>query len=214
MDFIATEIQDYAEEHTLQESEALQKINRNTHLQVLKPRMLSGHLQGRYLSMLSHLVSPKFILEIGTFTGYSAVCLAEGLAENGKVVSLEVNEEYALRAIENIKSAGFESKIEVVVGNALDSIEEINEEIDFVFIDADKANYLNYFQKVLPKVRKGGLILADNVLWSGKVVGWHKKHDDKDTLAIKEFNDVVHQDDRVENVLLPIRDGLMMLRKK
>ena len=214
MDFIATEIQDYSHQHTSQESESLQKINRKTHLEVLKPRMLSGHLQGRYLSMLSHLVRPQFILEIGTFTGYSAVCLAEGLAENGKLISLEVNEEYAIRAVENIKLAGFESKIQVLVGNALDSIDKIEEEIDFVFIDADKANYLNYFLKVLPKVKKGGLILADNVLWSGKVVGWHKKNDDKDTLAIKEFNDVVHQDERVENVLLPIRDGLMMLRKK
>lgn len=213
MDFIAETIQAYSEVHTEQESELLKKLNRETNLKVGQPRMLSGHLQGRMLSFLSKLVQPEFILEIGTYTGYSAICLAEGLKPQGKLITIDPNEETNLFAKKYFESSPFSKQIELVKAQALDIIPKIDEAIDLVFIDADKKNYLNYYKAVIDKVRSGGLIIADNVLWSGKVLEDVTKMD-VDTKLIHEFNQFVNKDERVENLLLPVRDGLMLLRKK
>lgn len=212
MNFLPEEIDEYAVAHTSKESELLYKLNRETNIKVLQPRMLSGHLQGRVLSMFSHMIKPNFILEIGTYTGYSALCMAEGLSETGKILSLEIDPEIAEFAREFIDSSSFKDKIEVKVGNAIELIDTISEDIDLVFIDADKSNYPNYFEKVYPKLKVGGYIIADNVLWSGKVVS-DPKEKDIDTKVLQEFNELVHQDDRFENVLVPVRDGLMVARK-
>jgi caffeoyl-CoA O-methyltransferase len=212
MDFLTKELADYIEGHTAKESAVLKKINRETNAKVLMPRMLSGHLQGRFLSLISHMVKPRLILEIGTYTGYSALCLAEGLAEGGKLYTIDVNEELESMVKGFVKEAKLEDKILPLVGDALQIIPTLDFFFDLVFIDADKINYLKYYHLILDKVKTGGFIIADNVLWSGKVVTSDKI--DKDTKAIMEFNDFVHQDDRVENVLLPVRDGLMILRKK
>lgn len=211
MEFLPEAIQAYSDRFTERESELLSKINRETHLHVLKPRMLSGHFQGRMLSLLSHLLSPSRILEIGTYTGYSAICLAEGLAAEGKLITIDKNSELAPRVNGYFNEAGISDRVEFRIGNALDVISEMKEIWDLVFIDADKENYLNYFQATVDQVRAGGLIIADNVLWSGKVV--EDGATDKDTNALREFNEAVHNDPRVSNVLMPIRDGLMVLRK-
>jgi len=211
MEFLPKDIQSYADRHTAPESEVLHQINRETHLHVLKPRMLSGHLQGRLLSMLSHLIQPKRILEIGTYTGYSALCLAEGLAKDGKLITIDTNAELEPRVLSYIQKSGFTDQIELKIGHALDIIPLLNETWDLVFIDADKENYLNYYNLVVGNMRPGGLIIADNVLWSGKVVD--EKATDIDTQMIRKFNEEVHLDPRVTNVLLPVRDGLMVLRK-
>lgn len=210
MDFIKKEILDYAEQHTAEESDLLKTINRETHSQVLMPRMLSGHLQGRILSMVSHLVKPSCILEIGTYTGYSALCLAEGLKPGGKLITIDINEELEERVHGYFKKAGVSSQIDFRIGNALKIIPSLKEKFDLVFIDADKENYPHYFDLVINSVPLNGIILADNVLWSGKVLD---SKPDKDTKAIIDFNQKVHRDTRVENVLLPVRDGMMMLRK-
>lgn len=212
MEFLNKDLSHYVETHTSPETTVLQKLNRETHANVLMPRMLSGHYQGRVLSMISHMLKPSAVLEIGTYTGYSAICLSEGLAEDGKIYTLDKNEELEELVRRYFREAGQESKIEYMLGNALDVIPSLDVIFDLVFIDADKINYLKYYQMIFDKVRSGGFIIADNVLWSGKVVEDGKS--DKDTRAIMEFNDFVHQDVRVENVLLPIRDGLMILRKK
>ena len=212
MEFLNKDLFNYVESHTSPETTVLQKLNRETHAKVLMPRMLSGHYQGRVLSMISHMLKPSAIVEIGTYTGYSAICLSEGLAENGKIYTLDINEELEELVRRYFKESGQENKIEYILGNALDVIPTLGVIFDLVFIDADKVNYLKYYQMTIDKVRSGGFIIADNVLWSGKVVGDGKT--DKDTRAIMEFNDFVHQDERVENVLLLIRDGLMILRKK
>jgi predicted O-methyltransferase YrrM len=214
MEFLPPDIEQYAEDHTLDESALLKKLTRETHAKVLMPRMLSGKLQGRMLAAISHMIRPDRILEIGTFTGYSALCMAEGLAENGKLITLDINEELETMVRQYIRDAGLENTIDYRIGNALVLIPEISEQFDLVFIDADKINYLNYYQLVFEKVRKGGFIIADNVLWSGKILLKEGKKADKDTQALLDFNAFVHQDDRVENVLLPLRDGLMILRKK
>ena len=211
MDFLLDQIQQYANDHTGGESELLARINRETHLHVLKPRMLSGHFQGRLLSFLSQLLQPKRILEIGTYTGYSAICMAEGLAESGRLVTIDKNEELRPRVEGYFSESGYGDQIDFRIGNALDLIPTLNEKWDLVFIDADKENYLDYYNLVIDKVRSGGLIIADNVLWSGKVVEEAAK--DKDTVALRKFNQEVHNDSRVSNVLLPVRDGLMILRK-
>lgn len=213
MDFIPEDIQKYVEEHSGKESELLAKLDRQTHQKVLMPRMLSGHLQGRVLSMISHMLKPERILEIGTYTGYSAICLAEGLAENGKLITLDKNEEIEAMVRDYFEEAGLSNKIDYRIGDAMSLIPDIEGPFDLVFIDADKKNYLNYFNLVFEKVRIGGFIVADNVLWSGKVVKTEKKID-SDTQAILDFNRFVEEDDRVENVLLPIRDGLMVVRRK
>ncbi|MCP4460390.1 MAG: O-methyltransferase [Cytophagales bacterium] len=211
MEFLPESIQSYTDLHTEPESELLKKINRETHMHILHPRMLSGNLQGRTLAMISHMLQPNRILEIGTYTGYSALCLAEGLAEDGRVITIDINRELESRVKSYASESNFSGKIDLNYGNALDLIPELDETWDLVFIDADKENYLNYFNLVVENVRPGGFIIADNVLWSGKVIDESLK--DIDTLAIRKFNKEVHNDSRVANVLLPIRDGLMMLRK-
>lgn len=213
MDFLPEEISQFTEEHSQSESEVLYELNRQTHLKMTLPRMLSGHLQGRVLSMLSKIHQPKKILEIGTFTGYAALCLAEGLKEGGKVLTLDKNEELESMVKEYIQKAGFEDKIEFRIGNAMDIIPTLENDWDMVFIDADKENYLNYYKLVIDKVRPGGLILADNVLWSGKVTEDYNQLDEE-TRVLVDYCKYTHGDERVDNVLFPIRDGLMVSRKK
>ncbi len=210
MEIINEDFQRYAERHTTDESPLLKQINRDTQANVLKPRMLSGHLQGRVLSMVSKMIQPARILEIGTYTGYSAICLAEGLMETGKLITIDINEELEQRVRRYFEDAGLSSKIEYKVGNALTLIPELRETFDLVFIDADKENYSNYYDLVFDKVRPGGIILADNVLWSGKVLN---EKADKDTRAVIAFNEKIQHDTRVENILLPLRDGILMIRK-
>jgi caffeoyl-CoA O-methyltransferase len=210
MDFIQTNIQKYAEDHTSPECDILKVVNRHTHAHVLMPRMLSGHMQGRILSMISHMVKPSTILEIGTYTGYSALCLAEGLQPGGKLITIDINEELENTVIGYFQTAGLSSVIDYRIGNALEIIPTLNTKLDLVFIDADKENYSRYYDLVINHVPLGGYILADNVLWSGKVLD---EKPDKDTRAIQEFNLKVQHDKRVENVLLPVRDGIMVMRK-
>lgn len=211
MEFLPDDIDAYVQAHTAAEPELLKKIARDTHTQVLKPRMLSGNLQGRFLSLVSKLMQPNVVLEIGTYTGYSAICLAEGLATGGKLITIDINEELENRVRRYFEQAGLKDVIDYRIGNALNLLPAINETIDLVFIDADKENYLKYYNLVFDKVRSGGLILADNVLWSGKIT---QTKTDKDTRALQEFNDAVVADERVECMLLPLRDGMMMARKK
>ncbi|MES2762792.1 MAG: O-methyltransferase [Bacteroidota bacterium] len=213
MEFITKDLSDYCENNTSPETDILSNLNRETHLKVVSPRMLSGHLQGRFLSFISKLQQPKLIIEIGTYTGYSALCLAEGLAENGKLISIDVNEETSAFAKSFIEKTEYAGKIELILADAKDHIPTIKDAIDLVFIDADKKNYLNYYHLVIDKLAKGGLIIADNVLWSGKIT-LPESIMDKETLALHQFNQFVQKDGRVENILLPIRDGLMVVRKK
>ena len=210
MEIIDPNIQVYSEKHTSPESALLARINRDTYASVLMPRMLSGHLQGRFLSMVSQMIRPKYILEIGTYTGYSALCLAEGLTPDGRLITLDINEELESRVRGYFSQSNYALKIEFRLGNALKIIPELSETFDLVWIDADKGNYSNYFDLVIDKVRSGGFILADNVLWSGKVL---EEKPDNDTRAIMDFNKKVSADTRLEKVLLPIRDGIMMMRK-
>lgn len=214
MDFLDKKLDDYVEAHTEIENELLFKVNRDTNTNVLLPRMLSGHLQGRVLSMLSHMIAPNSILEIGTYTGYSALCLAEGLKENGSLITIDKNEELEGRVTNFFKDSKYYKQIKYLIGNAIDIIPTLDAHYDLVFIDADKRNYRNYYDMVFDKLNPGGYIIADNVLWSGKVAGLNLKKMDRDTEALMDFNRFVHEDDRVQNVLFPIRDGLMILRKK
>lgn len=211
MEFLPDDIAAYVQAHTAAEPELLKKIARDTHAQVLKPRMLSGNVQGRFLSLISKLMQPNVVLEIGTYTGYSAICLTEGLAAGGKLITIDINEELENRVRGYFEQAGLKDVIDYRIGNALNCLSTINETIDLVFIDADKENYIKYYNLVFDKVRSGGLILADNVLWSGKIT---QTKTDKDTRALQEFNDAVVADARVECMLLPLRDGIMMARKK
>ncbi len=213
MDFLPNEIAAYAEAHTTPESAVLQRLNRETHAKILRPRMLSGHLQGRVLAMISWMLRPKKVLEIGTYTGYSALCLAEGLAEGGQVVTIDQNEELETFTRRFLAESGLADRIDFRLGNALDVIPTLTGPFDLVFIDADKVNYSRYFDLVFENVRPGGFIVADNVLWSGKVVQT-TPDGDPDTPHVVAFNEKVHADSRVENVLLPIRDGLLVARKK
>lgn len=210
MNILNEAIQQYAEQHTSGENPLLKRINRDTHAQVMMPRMLSGHLQGRLLAMISAMIRPDRILEIGTYTGYSALCLAEGLAPQGKLITLDINEELEDRVRKYIAEAGLQDAIDYRIGDAGMLIPGIDEVFDLVFIDADKERYTAYYDLVIDKVRPGGFILADNVLRDGKVLD---EKTDKDTRAIQEFNRKIHADRRVENVLLPVRDGIMLLRK-
>ncbi len=212
MDFLPDSLLHYVEAHTSPETPLLQKINRDTHTQVLMPRMLSGHLQGRILAMFSHMIRPKRVLEIGTFTGYATVCLAEGLADDGLLYTLDINEELQNRVQAYFQASNQAAQIRYLIGPALGIIPTLTETWDLVFIDADKVNYQKYYDLVLPHVRTGGYIIADNVLWSGKVVDETAKRD-KDLQAILDFNSFVQQDVRVENVIFPVRDGLMVARK-
>ena len=212
MDFIDPLIEAYALEHTEKESDLLFNLNRQTHLKVLQPRMLSGHLQGRILSFLSSAIKPKNILEIGTFTGYSALCMAEGLSKNGKLVTIDKNIELETMVKKYINNSPYKNQMEFINANAIDVIPTLNLEWDLVFIDADKENYINYFDLVIDQVKKGGWIIADNVLWSGKVLEEPDKKD-KETIILQKFNEKVNQDSRVRNVLFPVRDGMMLMIK-
>ena len=212
MEFLPEKIEQYVRNHTQKENFVLAELNRETWAKVLIPRMLSGHLQGRALSMFSKMIKPKYILEIGTYTGYSAICLSEGMKEGGKLHTIDINEE--LKSISSIyfKKAGISKNIIQHVGDALKIIPNIKDDFDLVFIDADKENYSNYFEIVIEKIPIGGFIIADNVLWSGKVVE-DVNEKDQETKAIKEFNNLIQTSERVENILMPIRDGLMICQK-
>ena len=213
MEFIDEKLDEYVCAHTSVESDLLYTLNRETHLKILQPRMLSGHFQGRVLSMFSKMIQPKRILELGTYTGYSALCLLEGLHEDGELITIECNEELEEFAASHFVKQERKSAIVQIVGDAMEIIPTLVGKFDLIFIDADKENYLNYYNLLIDKIPSGGYLLADNVLWSGKVIE-EQSNNDKDTNAIKEFNLVVQNDERVENVLFPIRDGLLMVRKK
>jgi len=210
MKFLPDEIESYAAQYSSKEEDVLARLNRDTHLKVMLPQMLSGHIQGNFLKMMSHMVRPKKILEIGTYTGYSAICLAQGLQDQGKLFTIDINAELEDMCRKFFKEAGIEDKIDYRIGNALDIIPAINESLDLVFIDADKLNYAKYYDLVFDNVRSGGFIIADNVLWSGKVC---QENHDKDTAALHAYNEKINKDHRVENYLVPIRDGLMVARK-
>ena len=212
MEILDPNLQAYLDDHCEQEPEVLQKINRDTYLKVLKPHMLSGHYQGRLLSFLSKMMQPKRILEIGTFTGYATICLAEGLTEDGIIHTIEVNREMEEMLNSHFKSTNVENKIKLHFGAAEEIIANLDEKsFDIVFIDADKKNNYNYFQLIIEKVRSGGLIIIDNVLWKGKVYGEEK---DADTQGIRKLNDQIAVDTRVEKIILPVRDGILLIRKK
>lgn len=213
MDFSDERLEEYIENHTSPETKLLQQLNRHTHLNVLRPRMISGHLQGRFLSMISKMIQPKQILEIGTYTGYSALCLAEGLASNGKIITIDKNYELEDMIRFYLSSSQYANKITLKIGDAMNIIPKLDINFDLVFIDADKANYSNYYDLLIEKLPSNAYILADNVLWSGKVIETITKND-KDTSHLLAFNKKIQDDDRVENMLLPIRDGLMLIRKK
>jgi caffeoyl-CoA O-methyltransferase len=211
MNLISHELNQYLTEVCEPEPELLQRIDRETQLEVLMPRMLSGHFQGRVLSMLSKMMNPKRILEVGTFTGYATLCFAEGLAEDGKIITLDINEELEDRVRGYFEASAYAAKIDYRIGHAMVLIPQIEDIFDIVFIDADKKNNVNYYALIFEKVRKGGLIIVDNVLWSGKVL---TKINDKDTSNIYTFNEMIAADSRVEKLILPVRDGLFIIRKK
>lgn len=213
MEFISQKLDDYVVAHSEKEPELLYELNRQTHLQILRPRMLSGHFQGRVLSMFAQMIQPKNVLEIGTYTGYSALCMAEGLAPDGKIITIDRNEELEDFVNEFIQKSEYKNQIECKIGDAMEIIPQLDEQFDLVFIDADKGNYINYYNLVFDKVPSGGYILIDNVLWSGKVIE-PTEEGDVDTKTLKELNKLVHEDERVQEVLLPIRDGLTLIRKK
>ncbi|GGC55546.1 O-methyltransferase [Pedobacter quisquiliarum] len=208
---ITEELQNLLLQYCEPESELLQRINRETNLKVLMPRMLSGHYQGRVLSMLSKLVNPKRILEVGTFTGYATLCLAEGLQPDGKLFTLDINVELEDMVRRNFADSAYEKQIVYLLGDAMKNIPQLDEVFDLVFIDADKKNNGSYYDLVIDKVRPGGLIIVDNVLWSGKVLS---NQQDKDTKNIITFNDKIAKDPQVEKLILPVRDGLFVIRKK
>jgi caffeoyl-CoA O-methyltransferase len=209
--FINKDILEYSEKYSQQEPEILQELNRETHLKILNPRMLSGFFQGRLLSIISKLIKPKKVLEIGTYTGYSAICIAEGMNKNGIIHTIDKNEELNTIQKKYFKKSGLENNIIQYNGCALDIIPKIKEKFDLIFIDADKENYINYFNLVIEKLNNNGVILADNVLWSGKVI--NSEDHDLTTNVLREFNKSVNNDNRVETILLPIRDGISIIRK-
>lgn len=213
MHFLSEDLERYAEQHSQQEPPLLAALVRETHLRVLQPRMLSGHLQGRLLSVLSKLLAPSYIVEIGTFTGYATLCLAEGLAPLGRLHTIEANEEYEDIQNKYFGQSPYREQIVQHFAPALEVLPTLPDAIDLVFIDADKKNYLNYLEVVLPKMRVGGVILSDNVLWSGKVVE-PVKDNDKHTQVLMAYNERLATDPRLETVLLPIRDGLTLSRVK
>ena len=213
MELLPHDIEQYVNAHTSQESVILKALDRETHQKILHPRMLSGHLQGRVLSMLSHMIKPKNILEIGTYTGYSALCFAEGLQNGGRIDTIDKNEELAHMVKKYVEEAGMQNIIHHHLGLALDIIKTLPHSYDIVFIDADKENYINYFDAVFDKVPVGRYIIADNVLWSGKVLDKKEAEKDRDTRILVAYNKKITDDPRVENVLFPIRDGLMIARK-
>ncbi len=204
-------IESYCEQHSSPASDVLQDLERETHLKTMAPQMISGHLQGRFLSMMSKMIQPERILEIGTFTGYSAICLAEGLVPGGSIHTVEINPEHESIIRKHILAAGLQDKIILHIADALELMPILNLEFDLVFIDASKLAYQRYFDLVFDRTRAGGYILVDNLLWRGKVV---KDDDDRGTVALRTFAENIQNDERVENLLLPLRDGLMLCRKK
>lgn len=213
MEILSDELEKYISQHTTAEPEILVRLRKETFQKTTQPQMLSGGYQGRLLSLISKMIRPKNILEIGTFTGYATLCLAEGLQNEGKIITIDRNEELAYLPKKYFQESEFSNQIEMKIGNALDILEELEENFDLVFIDADKSNYINYYNKVLDKMNSGGVILADNVLWYGKVME-ETKANDKDTLILKEFNEMLVSDSQIEVVLLPVRDGISLIRKK
>ena len=213
MDFLSPKLDNYIVNHSEEEPQILQQLSKETWQKILNPRMLSGHYQGRILAMLSKLTKPKIILEIGTYTGYSALCLAEGLDSKGTLYSIDKNEELFDFAQKYFHQTKYKTQIKQLLGNALDIIPSIDEKFDLVFIDADKFNYSNYFELIINKMNSGGIILSDNVLWSGKVL---EKPDTKDidTIALIKYNKLLKEDKRIETIVLPIRDGLTISRVK
>jgi len=207
------ELDDYILNHIEPQDEVLKELDRETHLKVLGARMISGHLQGLVLTMLSKMIRPENILEIGTFTGYSAICLAKGLTDNGKLITIEVDDELESMARKYFEKAGIQDKIEQRIGAALDIIPTLTETFDIVFMDADKREYVAYYHQVFDKVKNGGYIIADNTLWSGKVLK-EPAPDDEQTQGIIAFNTLIRNDERVEKVILPLRDGMTIIRKK
>lgn len=212
MEFLPEHIQAYAEKHTEPEPGVLAELNRETWLKILYPRMLSGPFQGRFLSMVSKLIRPRRILEVGTYTGYSALCMAEGMDPEGTLTSIELDPELEDMIREYFEKAGQTAKLDLRIGNAMEIIPTLEGPFDLAFIDADKQNYIAYYQMILPKMRSGGMILADNVLWSGQVTD--PDVNDKETKGLRDFANFVSSDDTVERILLPIRDGIMMIMKK
>lgn len=211
-ELIDHDIEAYCEQHTTPENDLLYRLNRQTHLETINPRMLSGQLQGHFLTFLSKMMQPKYVLEIGTFTGYSAICLAEGLSADGELHTLEKNIEYEDRIREYVSRTSFQDQIILHIGDAKELIPQLEYTWDLVFIDAEKEDYQEYYDLVLPKVRKGGFLLIDNTLWNGKVTQ-EVAHNDRDTQSILAFNDFIQNDARVRNLLLPFRDGIMMIEK-
>ena len=206
-------LEKYILAHTRSEDEVLADLFRKTHIKFVNPNMVSGHLQGEILTMITNMISPVNILEIGTFTGYSAICLARGLKKNGRLDTIEKNDELKDFILSYFKKSGVEKQISLHIGNALDLVKKLPGPYDLVFIDGDKREYSAYYNLVFEKVRPGGFIIADNVLWGGKVTDPEYKTDPF-TKGIMEFNELVHNDARIENVILPVRDGLMLLKKK
>lgn len=212
MDLLSDELKNYLTAHCDPESDLLKSIDRETNLKVSMPRMLSGHYQGRLLSMLSKMISPKRILEVGTYTGYATLCLAEGLAEDGIIHTVDINIELEDRVRSNFSKSPYNAQIIYHLGDAVEIIPELNEVFDLVFIDADKKNNKTYYDLLIDKMRSGGIIIVDNVLWSGKVLV--EKNVDQNTTLITNFNEMVAQDQRVEKLILPVRDGLFIIRKR
>jgi len=207
------DIDRYILDHIDEEDPLLAELDRETHLKVLGARMISGHLQGQVLTMLSKMICPKTVLELGTFTGYSAICLAKGLPDDGKLVTIEVDDELEALAHKYFEKAGLAEKIDQRIGSALEIIPTLNEKFDLVFMDADKREYVQYYELLIDRLESGAWILADNTLWNGKVLD-EPKPDDLQTKGILEFNALIKKDDRVEKVILPLRDGLTLIRKK
>lgn len=206
-------LDEYIEQHCGTESDVLATINRNTHLEILNPRMLSGHVQGRFLSLISQMIRPKRILELGTFTGYSALCLTEGLEDDGELITIEKNDELEDTIRQNLALSPLGEKITLRIGDCKEVIRDTKGEFDLVFMDADKREYCEYLDLILPKLRKGGWILADNTLWDGHIVDPAYDHD-KQTLGLRAFNDKVQNDERLEKVILPLRDGITIIRRR
>ena len=213
MDFISDDIMTYAINHTQDESNLLKALNKETHQKILQSRMISGHYQGRVLSFISQLIRPETILEIGTYTGYATLCLAEGLTKNGKIHTIEINEELIDFQKKYFDKSKFKNQIFTHIGDAIDIIPKLKFKYDLIFLDADKANYPNYMEMVVPKLKRGGVLVADNVLWNGKVLDYQQKRDDIETKGIKLFSELVKKNSSLQTLLLPIRDGLMMCRK-
>jgi len=210
MDFISDKLADYLNKNSEKEPEILSQLSKETHQKILQPRMLSGHIQGRFLSFISKIKSPDKILEIGTYTGYSTICLAEGLSKNGKIDTIDKNEELIKIQNKYFEKSGFRNKIIQHTGNALDILKNLNEKYDIIFIDADKENYINYFNQVSNKLRKNGIIISDNVLWSGKVLDSDQM--DEETSTLVQFNKIINDDKRFKSIILPIRDGISISR--